>query len=132
MRKKTLLLSSLLIATVSLLKMASCPTLYSEPLGQTTIPVVIEPAPSTPNEDPRGPVFNPFTAYLYNNQVVLNCSTSYGDVDVTLVSTAGDNYSTVFDTADGFIIIPISGLTGEYTLLLTDSLGVHFTGEFEL
>ena len=94
--------------------------------------IIIRQRPGELEDDPRGPVFNPFTAYLYNNQVVLNCSTSYGDVDVSLVSTAGDNYSTVFDTADGFIIIPISGLAGDYTLLLTDSLGIHFTGEFEL
>lgn len=64
-------------------------------------PIVITPEePNTPEGTPRGPVFNPFTAYLYSNQVVLNCSTSYGDVNVSLVSTAGDNYSTVFDTAN--------------------------------
>ena len=112
--------------------MASSPALYSEPLGQTTIPVVIEPDPSNPNEDPRGSVFNPFTAYLYNNQVVLNCSASYGYVNVSLVSTAGDNYSTVFDTSDGFILITVSGFAGEYTLTLTSESGQGFVGHFEI
>lgn len=100
MKSKTKILTVVLLVTAGLLKMATCPVLYSEPVGQEIIPVVIGPDSSNPNGDPRGPVFNPFTAYLYSNQVVLNCSTSYGDVNVSLVSTAGDNYSTVFDTAN--------------------------------
>lgn len=96
-------------------------------------PIVIVPEePNNPEEEPRSPVFNPFSAYLQNNQVILNCSTSYGLVSVSLVSTAGDNYSTVFDTGDGFIFIPISGNMGDYTLVLLDSLGTSYVGEFSL
>ena len=96
-------------------------------------PIVITPEePNTPEGTPRGPVFNPFTAYLYSNQVVLNCSTSYGDVNVSLVSTAGDNYSTVFDTADRIIFIPVSSFAGDYSLTLTSESGQVFVGLFEL
>lgn len=81
---------------------------------------------------PRGPVFNPFSAYRLGNQVILGSSVSYGSVAVTLWSTAGDSYTTIFDTEDGVIIIPISGSAGDYTLLLADSFGARFIGEFSL
>lgn len=132
MKSKTKNLTAVLLVIAGLLKMATCPVLYSEPVGQEIIPVVIGPDPSNPNGDPRGPVFNPFTAYLYSNQVVLNCSTSYGDVNVSLVSTAGDNYTTVFDTADRIIFIPVSGFAGDYSLTLTSESGQVFVGLFEL
>lgn len=120
-----------LIVTAGLLKMAVSSVLYAEPLGQEIIPVVIGPGPSNPNEDPRGPVFNPFSAYLQSNQVVLSCSANCGLVSVSLVSTAGDNYLTVFDSEDGFIFIPISGDTGDYTLTLTSMTGQVFVGYFK-
>lgn len=96
-------------------------------------PIVIAPEePNTPEGTPRGPVFNPFTAYLQGNNVVLNCSVYYGDVVVVLVSTAGDYYTTVFDTSDGSTVIPISNLSGDYTLCLTDASGMQFIGEFNV
>ena len=88
--------------------------------------------PDDPIGAPRSPAFNPFTAYLNGDVVVLNCSASYGNVAVTLVSTAGDNYTTVFDTEDVSIIIPVSGLSGHYTLLLTTASGSQFIGEFDI
>ena len=57
---------------------------------------------------------------------------SYGVVSVTLVSTAGDYYATYFDTEDGLILIPISGITGHYTLTLVTEGGLVFEGEFEI
>lgn len=93
--------------------------------------IVLQPDMTIPDA-PRGPVFNPFTAFLQGNSVILNCSVSYGDVDVELISTAGDHYTTVFDTANGSVLIPLSGFTGDYTLSLVDSAGVRFVGEFEI
>jgi hypothetical protein len=81
---------------------------------------------------PRGPVFNPFTAYRLNNTVVLESDTSYGVVNVVLVSTAGDYYTTVFDTEDGSILIPISGNSGDYSLLITDLSDAQFIGTFAI
>lgn len=132
MKSKTKIHTVVLLVTAGLLKMATCPVLYSEPVGQEIIPVVIGPDSSNPNGDPRGPVFNPFTAYLQGNNVVLNCSVYYGDVVVVLVSTAGDYYTTVFDTSDGSTVIPISNLSGDYTLCLTDASGMQFIGEFNV
>ncbi|MBQ6954111.1 MAG: DUF3244 domain-containing protein [Bacteroidales bacterium] len=99
---------------------------------QEKLIIVIEPGDDTPPDDPRGPVFNPFTAYRMNNTVVLESDTSYGQVSITLVSTVGDYITTVFDTADSSILIPISGNAGNYTLLLTDSTGAQFIGTFEI
>ena len=105
-------------------------TILLSPDGET--PIIVRQLPPEFGDDPRGPVFNPFSAYLMNSQVVLECTVSYGNVSVALTSTAGDNYSTVFDTSEGSIIIPISGFAGEYTLLLTDAFGAQFVGEFEI
>ena len=96
------------------------------------VPICIQPKEQSIPGNPRGPVFNPFTAYRMNNTVVLESDTSYGMVGITLVSTAGDYVTTVFDTADSSILIPISGNAGNYTLLLTDSTGAQFIGTFEI
>ena len=82
---------------------------------QEKLIIVIEPGDDTPPDDPRGPVFNPFTAYRMNNTVVLESDTSYGLVSITLVSTVGDYITTVFDTADGSILIPMPETTPFYS-----------------
>ena len=66
------------------------------------------------------------------NSVVLSCVDDCGEVSVTLVSTAGDWYQTVFDTEDGSIIIPASGDSGHYTLTIVTSDGATYVGEFVL
>ena len=78
------------------------------------------------------PAYNPFYAELENGNVVLGSFSYYGTVEISLTSTAGDNYSTVFDTVDGTILIPISGNTGDYILLITTASGLEFIGEFSL
>ena len=90
------------------------------------------PRPSTPQGTPRTPANIPFFAELENGYVLLGSYSNCGIVDVSLTSTAGDNYSTMFDTSDGTIIIPISGLTGDYTLLITTLSGAEFIGEFSI
>lgn len=76
--------------------------------------------------------FNPFFAYEDGTCVTLGSMSPCGDVSVTLVSTAGDYYQTVFDTEDLQIVIPISGETGHYTLTLVTERGLVFKGEFDL
>ena len=93
-------------------------------------PIIIVFNPDDPIGEPRGPIFNPFTAYLQNSQVVLESSENCGLVAVEITSTTGFYYSTVFDTEDGFIIMPISGNVGSYTLTLTMSSGDVFVGSF--
>ena len=66
------------------------------------------------------------------NCIVLTCVSSCGDVEVTLESTAGDWYQTVFDTLDGTILIPASGDSGNYTLTIVASDGTTYEGEFYL
>ncbi len=95
-------------------------------------PIVIRPSEGEISGAPRGPVFNPFTALCWDDFIVVNCLVPYGDVMVTLLSSAGDNYTTVFDTSDESIIIPISGNAGNYTLTLVTQGGITFEGEFYL
>lgn len=117
--------------TVMLLAFSNVTMSFSK-CKQDEVLILIDPKEQGHPDDPRGPVFNPFTAYRMNNTVVLESDTSYGQVSITLVSTVGDYITTVFDTADGSILIPISGNAGNYTLLLTDSIGAQFIGTFEI
>lgn len=95
--------------------------------------IVIRPREnSSPAGAPRGPVFNPFTAFLQNNNVIMESDTFIGLVNVVLVSTAGDYYTVVFDTEDVSIQIPVSGNSGYYCLCLTTESGMEFYGEFNM
>lgn len=87
---------------------------------------------SDPQGEPRDSV--PFFAE-YNetlSAVMLGCNDSIGDVTVTLESTAGDWYQTVFDTSDGAILVPASGLSGYYVLTIETADHTVYEGEFYL
>lgn len=99
---------------------------------KTTDGIFIGVKETIPPGAPHMPAYNPFYAEMINGNVLLGCVSSYGVVDVNLTSTAGDDYSTVFDTSTATIIIPTSGNTGDYTLLITTSSGLEFIGEFSL
>jgi len=93
--------------------------------------ITIEPSNNDPLGAPRS-TFNPFFAYEDGTCVTLGSMSPYGVVSVTLVSTAGDYYQTFFDTEDLQIVIPISGETGHYTLMLVTERDLVFEGEFEI
>ena len=88
--------------------------------------------PDTSNDAPRSAV--PFFAEYNETQsaVMLGCNDSMGDVTVTLESTAGDWYQTEFDTSDGAILVPASGLTGHYVLTIETADHTVYEGEFYL
>ena len=100
--------------------------------GNDSAQIIIIPRSDEISGAPRTPVYNPFFAQVEDYTIWLGCSSSYGSVDVELVSTAGDYSLTVFDTDDGLIMIPISGDSGHYTLTLTSESGMTFVGEFDL
>lgn len=129
MKKKLLKVSSCILITGSVL-FASGNALAEGNSARDSILIGVK--ETTPQGSPRMPAYIPFYAEQINVSVLLGSYSYYGVVDVTLTSTAGDDYSTVFDTADGTIIIPISGSQGDYTLLITTASGLEFTGEFVL
>lgn len=94
--------------------------------------ILINPRPVIPGGMPRSPETIPFFAELESGYVLLGSLSSCGIVDVSLTSTAGDDFSTVFDTANGAIVIPISGYTGDYVLIITTSAGTEYIGEFSI
>ena len=131
MFKKSLFpfLSALLITSIG---SVFCLHAHNQVLSDPGDPIIIRPQEGEHTGTPRGPVFNPFTAQLWDNYVVLYSNESCGDVAVTLTSTTGDFYTTNFDTEDGSIIIPISGNSGYYVLTLVTEGGLIFDGEFYL
>ena len=127
---KTAFLFGLTTATFVFGSSLNCHTLSAVSKDSKTIIIVQK--PTTPPEAPRMPAYNPFFAELMDGYVILGSSTVYGTVSVSLTSTAGDNYSTSFDTSDGAILLPISGDAGLYTLRITTSGGLQFVGEFTI
>lgn len=94
--------------------------------------ILIAQRPLTPQGAPRTTVPNPFFATQETRFVLLGSQFEYGVVAVTLISTAGDYFTTDFDTEDGQIIIPISGMSGHYTLTIVCAGGIVFGGEFDI
>lgn len=127
---KTPFLFGLITATFVFGSSLNCDTLSAVSKDSKTIIIVQK--PTTPPEAPRVPAYNPFFAELMDGYVILGSSTVYGTVSVSLTSTAGDYYSTSFDTSDGAILLPISGDAGLYTLQITTSGGLQFVGEFTI
>lgn len=101
-------------------------------LAVDQIPILYKPDSFELPDTPRSPVYNPFYAFQDDCSVILGCLSPYGDVSVTLESSAGDDYYTIFDTEGGQIIIPISGMSGHYTLTIVCAGGIVFGGEFDL
>lgn len=129
MKKKLLKVSSCILFTGSVLFASGNAFAEGNSVRDSILIGVKE---TTPQGSPRLPAYIPFYAEQINVSVLLGSYSYYGTVDVSLTSTAGDDYSTVFDTADGTIQIPISGNTGDYTLLITTASGLEFIGEFSL
>lgn len=128
MKKNTLLLRlcCLVLATVGILSVTD----GSAKSIKDGVRIIIVQTPIDLPGAPRSTV--PFEAE-YNdvlNCVVLTCTSPCGNVAVTLTSTAGDWYQTVFDTLDGTILIPASGDSGNYTLTLLTADGTTYIGEF--
>lgn len=95
-------------------------------------PILIRQNPTDPVGAPRSPESHPFFAELMGSYVILGSAYSCGTVTVDLFSTAGDDYTTEFDTSDGAILLPISGMAGDYTLIITVSEDVSYIGEFTI
>lgn len=129
MKTKTInyLTTALLTAAIMLIDANVC---TSKMVEVQDGPIVIIPKPTHPEEEPRSPIYNPFSAFLEDDYVILNSSVSYGIIDVELVSTTGDFYQTVFDTEDGSILVPISGNSGCYTITLITTSGQVYEGQF--
>lgn len=106
------------------------PAVASSLRGHT---ILIVPKPG-PEDEPRTNVPNPFIAELLDGSVtVLLCVTNpCGTVSIQVTSTAGDNYSTYFNTSDGAIFLPISGNTGNYSMTISLSNGFQFVGDFTI
>lgn len=104
--------------------------LSKEPQGGTLI--LIEQKNDTSSGGPRSPGFNPFIACLVDGYVILQSDVPCGQASIVLLSAAGDFYSTVFDTAEGFILVPVSGEAGWYSLRIKTPSHGEFHGEFEI
>lgn len=98
----------------------------------TLVPILLQNPDALPGGAPRTAV--PFFAEYFDtlSAVMLGSSESIGDVTVRLTSTAGDWYQTEFDTSDGAILVPASGLSGHYVLTIETSDHTVYEGEFYL
>jgi len=117
-----------------LLLTASFAVLFSLPINAQNdgVPVPIISNDEGGSNENRSPEQIPFYAQIQGSYVILSCYSSIGNANVTLTSTAGDDYETVFDTSFGVIFIPISGNSGFYRLDIVLPSGQSYYGEFIL
>ena len=95
--------------------------------------IIIRQKPLDPQGTPRSDSGNPFSAELLDTGVLLMAGSDWGDADVILSSLEGDYYHTVFDMADGAILLPVYGQAGDnYTITIVASGDLVFVGEFML
>jgi len=130
---KTKTTGRIVIATaILLMALTNATILFSK--GETDGEEVILVCTTSTNAEgiPRAPAFNPFSAHLLSQSIVLGSSTPCGLVNVTLFSSAGDFFTTDFDTSEGAVLIPVSGNAGSYTHLLTMPSGAQYVGRFEI
>lgn len=96
-----------------------------------TTPIKIYPKPIQVPTQPRTPAYNPFYAELTDLGVLLLADSNWGEATVTLSSLEGDYYQTIFDMADGSILLPVNGDSGDsYTITIILESGLEFEGEF--
>lgn len=85
------------------------------------------------NGQGNAPRSQPFSAILYDYSVILSAASDLGSVNVTLSSAEGDYCHTIFDTADGAILLPVNGNTGDnYTITIVTNDGIIYEGNFYL
>ena len=84
------------------------------------------------SNETRSPEQVSFYAQIEDYYVTLCCASSIGSANITLTSTAGDDYQTIFQTSLGEINIPISGASGQYRLDIVLFSGESYYGEFIL
>ena len=105
-------------------------TVHAKTTDEYPFPLIIVDDPNA--NDNRSPELTPFHAQVWDTYVMLSCASSIGNANVTITSTAGDDYETVFNTAFGSIIIPISGNPGLYRLDIELPAGQSYYGQFVL
>ena len=102
------------------------------PVLSGTTPIKIISKPIEAPTQPRTPTYNPFYAELTDFGVLLTADSDWGDATVTLSSLEGDYYQTIFDMADGSILLPVNGDAGDYYTLSIFIDNLEFEGEFIL
>lgn len=133
---KTLVTICAVLLTVTLMAMPKAGVIEDQTISISGDPVIIpiwENGSTVVEGTPRN--VPPFSAEYYSllSGVLLSSQDiTLGNVSVTLSSTAGDWYQTVFDTSNGSILLPVSGESGHYTLTLVTSGGTTYIGEFVL
>lgn len=108
----------------------TCTMYANAKMDGPTLPIIGNNGPGS--NETRSPEQVPFYAQIEDYYVTLGCTSSVGSASITLISTAGDDYQTVFDTSTGVIIIPISGASGQYRLDIVLFSGESYYGEFIL
>lgn len=128
MRNKIIILTLFVVCSIF------CPYSYAKIgiLEKEGVRIVLSSKPVNPPEGPRMPAYNPFYAELTDLGVLLVSDSDWGESDVTLFSLEGDYYQTTFDMANGSILLPINGTTGDRYTILVAVGSLEYEGSFVL
>lgn len=99
---------------------------------QIPIQVII----STGQESPhRAPAYVPIQAYYQEilSSVCMTFSQNLGVLDITITNLSdGTHADYEIDSSLGSTILPISGVSGFYSILIVTASGIQYGGEFEV
>ena len=105
----------------------------AETVSASGVEITLKGKPHPQTGRPRMPAYNPFYAELTDLGVFLSADSDWSEATVTLSSIEGDYYQTVFDTANGSILLPVNGNAGDsYWLTISVENGNEIEGEFNL
>ena len=89
------------------------------------------PVPGQPRSLVQAPIECQYNPYM--NGICATFNQDLGELDVLVENlSTGEYLEGTVDSAEGYVVLPVSGTAGLYNIAFVTETGVEYTGEFEL
>lgn len=89
------------------------------------------PVPGQPRSLVQAPIECQYNPYM--NGICTTFNQDLGELDVLVENlSTGEYLEGTVDSAEGYVVLPLSGTVGVYNISFVTASGVEYTGEFEL
>lgn len=89
------------------------------------------PVPGQPRSLVQAPIECQYNPYM--NGICTTFNQDLGELDVLVENlSTGEYLEGTVDSADGYVVLPVSSTPGLYNIAFVTEAGVEYTGEFEL
>ena len=89
------------------------------------------PIPGQPRSLVQAPIECQYNPYM--NGICTTFNQDLGELDVLVENlSTGEYLEGTVDSAEGYVVLPLSGTVGVYNISFVTASGVEYTGEFEL